>query len=581
MVLLTTTLPKKLLEKKPPLLFTLGTALLLIGGGAIAYLNLSKQGQLRGDLPAGAQLVPTDALMTLSVTTQESQWTKLRQFGTPETQREFDQLLLQWRDRLLTVNGYRYKRDIAPWVGGEATLIFLPQTGAAQPPNGETPDKLSNNTQAVMLIPIADPAKAQALMSEPKDASVSWVGRDYKSVTIQSIKTAAGEPLETAVLGTDWLVVSNAPKGVERIIDIHKGEVSLVEAPGYRRAMKSLPPTQTFARIYVNLPVATQTVGTDTPTGDAQGLAATMSLTAEGLRFQGVNWLDADGEATYAELTNGAGEMPRRLPKETLLMVSSGNFQQLWQSLSESNAPLLPFDPVSLKAGLQSTTGLSLEDDFLPWMNGEFAFGLLPPGQSLSAESEAAPAMDMGQLVLMVQVSDRDAADATWAKLDEVVASRYRYRVEESLVDGLPVTEWVSPFQGITMSHGWLDGNVTFLGVGAPVAGAIAPRPAQSLAETTQFQTLTASTKDSNNGHFFIDLQSLNDLQDTLPIPQLGPASANLTSAIQALGVTATIQDEHSIYYDVSVQLAKGARAGSLKEAAPADTEDDAATVEE
>ncbi|MEO1593209.1 MAG: DUF3352 domain-containing protein, partial [Cyanobacteria bacterium J06632_22] len=275
-----TTLTKKLLGKKPPLLFTLGTALLLVGGGAIAYLNLAQHNQLGGDVPAAAKLVPQEALMTLSVTTQESQWNRIRQFGTPKTQLEFDQLLLQWQDRLLTANGYRFKRDITPWVGNEATLVFLPQAGAA------------SETQAVMIVPIADPIKAQSLVSEPKDASVSWVGRDYKGITVQSVKTATGESLETAVLGTDWLVVSNDPTGIERVIDVHKGEVSLLEVSGYRQAMKSLPAAQNFARLYVNLPVATQAVGSDTPIQDAQGLAATVSLTPNGMRFQGVNWLD-------------------------------------------------------------------------------------------------------------------------------------------------------------------------------------------------------------------------------------------------------------------------------------------------
>jgi len=191
--------PKKLLSKKPPLLFTLGTALLLVGGGAIAYFNLPQRTRLGGEVPAVAKLVPQETLMTLSVSIQESQWNRLRQFGTPDTQRQFDQLLLQWQDKLLTANGYRFKRDIAPWVGNDATLVFLPQTSDA-----------SGRPQVVMLMPIADPVKARALVSEPKDAAVSWVGRDYKGVTIQSVKTATGEPLETAVLGTDWLVVANA-----------------------------------------------------------------------------------------------------------------------------------------------------------------------------------------------------------------------------------------------------------------------------------------------------------------------------------------------------------------------------------
>jgi hypothetical protein len=552
-----------LLKKKPPLLFTVGTAALLMGGGALAYWGLSRNLISGGASPTGVQFVPQAALMTLTVTTQENQWHKLRQFGTAETQQAFDTLLIEWRDRILTANGYRFKSDIKPWLGDEITVAFLP--ASANPDEADA----GTTTEAVMILPIADPIKAQSLMTEPKDDSIRWVGRQYKGVNLQTINTTTGETLETAILGTDWLVIAQTASGIEQIVDSYKGAESVLETPGYRQALQRINTPQPFAQLFINLPATSQTLSGSSdslPLAASQGLAASLSLENNGLHFLGTSWLAPDSERSYSDLKNGAGEMPRRLPDETVLMFSSGNLKQLWQSISgpEANASFLPIKPASLKAGLLSTTGLDLDKDLMPWMNGEFAFALLPPTAPSDPTGEDTVQLETGQLLLLVQVNDREAAEATWKKLDDAIQSRYRYQIETQEISSLPVTRWVSPFQGITMSHGWLDGNVTFFGVGSSIADAIAPRPQPSLAETSLFQQLTANAPPENNGHFFLDLQKISDLQGTLPIPGLTPDNADFTAAIQSLGVTAAIHDNRSIVYDISVKMSRGDRVKAL-----------------
>jgi hypothetical protein len=569
-------------KQKPPLLFTLGAAALLVGGGGIAYWSLSKGLPGREAVPAGLQFVPQDALLTLSLTTQESQWNRLRQFGTPDTQKTLDNLILQWRDRLLTVNGYRFKQDIKPWIGDEITLAFLsPDTDPVNLPTPAEAD-LAAGVQAVLIVPISDPLKAKALIADPQEDSVRWQARDYKGVAVQSTTTATGTPLEIAVLGTNWLAIANTPEAVEQVIDSYKGAASIVDTPGYRQALQRLQGASAFAQVYVNLLSAREALipASSGPLVGSQGLAASVNLESDGLHFQGTSWLTPDSDSSYANLQNGAREMPRRFPAETLMLVSGGNLHQLWQSLSQSadQATLLPFRPDTLKAGFQASTGLTLEQDLLPWMKGEFALGLLPPVPR-DNEDPNAP-LETARLLMMVQVSDRTAAEATWKQLDEVVKSRYRYQVEETVLADQPVTQWISPFQGIQMSHGWLEGNVAFWGIGASIPDAIAPRPRPSLMESSLFQSLTANAPRPNNGNFFIDLQKINALQGSLPVPQLTPGNQAITAVIQALGVTAAIYDERSILYDLHLKLAKNARTGLLPApelptpAAPPDAKD-------
>lgn len=558
-----------MLKKKPPLLFTVGAAALLMGGGALAYWGLSRNSLTRGSTPPGVQFVPQDALMTLTVTTQESQWNKLRQFGTPETQQAFDNFLIEWRDRILTANGYQFKTDIKPWLGDQVTIAFLPKSGTSTEAEADQEGPIS-----VIILPIADPVKAQALMAEPKDNNVRWVGREYKGVNLQTITTTTGETFESAVLGTDWLIIAKSAASMEQVIDIYKGAASVLDTPGYRQAIQRIDAAQTFAQVYINLPATGQALtGTqeNLPLSQSQGIASSLSVEADGLNFVGTSWLSSDSELTYGDLSNGAGEMPRRLPDETLMMISSGNLKQFWDSISgpEAAVPFLPIKPENLKAGLLSTTGLNIDEDLMPWMEGEFTFGLLPPASSTLEGTESATgdevSIDTGQLLLMVQVSDREAAAATWQKLDQAVKSRYRYQIDQTEIEGQPVTQWVSPFQGITMTHGWLEGNVAFFGVGSGIPDAIAPRPQPSLAETGLFQSLTDQAPAENNGHFFIDLEKINELQGSLPLPKFSSSNEAITSTIKALTVTAAIQDDRSILYDLSIKLAKGDRPGQLR----------------
>ncbi|MEO0455945.1 MAG: DUF3352 domain-containing protein [Cyanobacteria bacterium P01_A01_bin.114] len=541
-------------KNKPPLLFTVGTAALLIVGGGIAYWGVSHTLSQPGKLPAGMKLVPQNALMTLSISTQESQWNKLRQFGTPETQATFDNFLLKRRDQLLTVNGYRFKQDIKPWIGEEVTLVFLPATD----PSG--PDL---ETDLALILPIADRARAKALMAEPK-GTTRWVGRDYKGVQIQSMTTPAGDTFEIAVIGTDWIVLGKTGPAVEKIIDVSAGATSVLQTAGYRQAIPRIDHPQAFAHLYVNLPAAKQLIepSQGLPLGNSEGLAATMTLSNTGVQFNGTSWLAASNDSNYANLKNAPDEMTRRLPEDALLMVSGTSLQKLWQSIDEADGavPLLPFRPENLKAGLQNTTGLRLDEDLMPWMDGEFSFALLPPANP----AQGTP--DLGQLLLLVKASDRDAAEATWKRLDGIVESRHGYDVKTIGTEAQIVTQWVSPFGGIAMSHGWLDGNVTFLGVGAEVADAIAPRPPSSLAESTLFQTLTADAPKANTGHFFINLTALNAAQGMLPIPQLAPDSAAIPSAIEAIGATTAVHNDRTLDYSIQVELTKTERAAELPE---------------
>ncbi len=536
------------LKQRPPLLVTVSTAVLLVLGGAAAYFGIGQRFSSGPKLPMGMELVPSNALMALTLTTDENQWTRLRQLGTPESQKSLDRLLVAWRDRIISANGYRFKSDIQPWLGDQVTLAFLPKS-----------DDGGGAAELVLVMPIADLSKAQEILSEPQDG-ITWVGRDYKGIGIQSIKTAKGETYESAVLGSQWLVLASGAKGIEAVIDSFEGDASMLNNDAYRQAFSHLKMSSAVAQLYINAPVAAEVLASSDTLPGINGLVAAANFLPNGLDIEASTWLGPEDQPVYRDMVNAPAMAPQRLPDSTVLMASTSSIGPLWQALKDADQlnALLPVSADSLAKGLRAQTGLDIDNDVLPWLAGETSLGLLPP--AVVTES----AVPMGQLALVADVADRDAAEATWEQLNEALVSRFRFDVEPLQINSQPISKLVSLYGGIAMGHGWLEQNVTFFGMGTEVLDAIAPRPSKSLKANRAFQTLLDISPSENSGYFFVDVDRLNELEGTLPFPTL--PDGFLFSTVKSIGITTSVQDERSLSYDIFVELPKGRRVRALPE---------------
>lgn len=536
-------------QTKPPLLLTFGTAAVLIAGGGVAYWYLSQPKAGPGDMPIGAEVVPQDALMAISVTTNPGQWRQLREFGTLQSQSTFDKNLAQLRDRMLIANGFDYQRDIQPWVGEEVTIAFL----GTRVPFAAPPDA-ANQQPVVVVLPIRDPLKAKQLLEQPRaGATPKLVDRSYKGFQIKETQGSATQNYSVAALDAKYLVVTNDPKATDQAIDSYTSGTNLTKIPDYKKALGQVKVERPFSKIYVNLPAATalQSANAGKPPGQnqdqvpqRQGFAATAMLQPDGVQFRGVSWLKPDSQQLL-KVQNNARIMPSRLPADTMLMVSGGNLKQFWQDYRQgaASSPITPIDPNMVESGIQSTVGLNWNQDLLPWMDGEFSIALA------SAPAGSSPNLPFS-LLFMVRASDRRAAETTLKKLDDAMANR-KMKVEESKVAGQPVVTWTIPDSGVVVNRGWLDSNVAFLTVGAPIANAIVPRPSQSLADSDVFKKAVPEMN-PNNGHFFINVEEAINSKRLLP-----PINNDLITAIRSIGVTAAVNDNRTSRYNVFVALNK------------------------
>ncbi|MGK7919467.1 MAG: DUF3352 domain-containing protein, partial [Trichodesmium sp.] len=395
----------------------LGAAFLVIVGIVAGYIVISSKETLE-NLPMGAEVVPEDAMMTLHLSTDSSKWEKLQQFGTPQSQAALQKFLGQLRDRFLTTYGYNYQRDIQPWVGEEVMIAFL-RKSTLEPSNANNSDSPPPPaTQAtVVVIPIADPAKASQILEKPPALKEGkFVKRTYRGTEITETEGAPEQDIYTVVLGRKFLVVTNSQTAINQVIDIYKGDKSIAEVPGYRETMEKLETASPFAQVYVNIPVAAAYTSSKsiTPVSeenlkqleDNQGVAANISLAPEGLNLQAISWLKPNSEKKFT-VENNATEMLSRIPGNALMMISGSNLQRMWSDYVKGAAanPIAPINPETFRKTVNSGTGMDLDKDFLNWMAGEYSLSLLP----IPREKEQLQKFAAG-FVFMVKASDRRAA---------------------------------------------------------------------------------------------------------------------------------------------------------------------------
>ncbi|MBC1237066.1 DUF3352 domain-containing protein [Nostoc sp. 2RC] len=549
-------------NQKPSLVLTLSSAGLLIAAGSAAYW-LQRQPSWN-DLLVGANIIPGDALFAVSLTTDPQQWQKLRELGTKETQAELDKNLVQWRDRFLTNNGYDFQKDIAPWVGNNITIAILaPQTTNKSVPKPVTTDAdvTGDQQSMVMVLPVKNPEIAKSIFAQPKSLKQGqWVDRTYQGIAIKQNQGQSGENFSAALLDGRFLVITDSPKATERTIDAYKNQTSLVTTGGFAENFPKIANNQPFAQFYVNIPT-TAKIAAASPNRplpaqvlaqlqNNQGLGATMTLEPEGIRLKAVSWLNPNSQRVLA-VENKAGKMQSRVPAETLMMFSGGNLQRSWAEyvLTSQGNPLSPIAPEQLRNGVKSLTDLDLDKDLLSWMKGEFSLSLIP-----NTPKQGSPDNFRVGLLFMVQTSDRKSAEASISKLDEVMSNQYQFQIQPGKVANQPVVNWISPYGTLTATHGWLDENIAFFVVGAPITDKILPKPNNTLATTLPFQQTVPTQLNPTNGQFYLDVERT---AKNFPLPTLIPNQQTLLNATRSIGMTSAVSDSRSNRYDIFIALKK------------------------
>jgi Protein of unknown function (DUF3352) len=532
---------------KPKLLIpALGGAGLLIVGSIGAFVWLNSNRNLKELMPTGTELIPQSALMTVSVSTDPTQWQKLRQLGTGQTQKMIADKLQAWQTQFFDDRGLDYSKDIQPWIGQQATLALIPISA--------TTASAAKQPLQMWVLPIANLAAAQTVLA--RLGSTSLAKRTYKGVTIQQTGPQAAHPYAVTVVSSKFVVITSTGKLMEQAIDTQQGQPSLSQIARYPQALSQIEAGQPFAQIYLNLPTAiAQTTLTPTESSplpspsqalEYQGLVANLNLESQAIRMSSALWLNPISPGQLAQASGGE-KIAQRLPSDSLSMFAIGNFQQVWQNyLQGSNLPYSDL-PRRLRDRFNTGTGLDFDREFTPWMTGEFGIALLPTkGKGLQNTG----------IVILAQASDQTRAEQSLAKLDQIVSDRLGWTVSKAKTDNGTLVTWKVPPNLPVANRGWLAGKTAFITFGGSITDQFVPQPKTSLASSSPFQTVTRSSLNAVSSQFFFNLPGMFAQLNRNPI--LPPPGSNLrktTQGLTGIGITASSPTNWSSRYDIRLQF--------------------------
>ena len=515
----------------------------------LAFANRSTTSKL--DIPAGANYLPANTLVAVTLSTDQQRWQQLQQLGTPQSRAVVTQELAKWQQEFLTNYGLDFERDVQPAIGsGGIAVAYL-----ATPVVPTASNKNSAKNLPIIVLPMNSDLMATQFFAKTKainNALGKTVERTYQGVTLRE-STANNNTLVTAIVDRVALF-SPSVQAIEQSIDAFKSGKTLAKSAGYQEAWGAISMHQPLAQVYVNVPLAvahhTSILAPDklAQLQQQQGLAANITIEENLIFSKGISWWQSPQPTSLISSKNSP-DFSQRLPENTMMMISGSSLTQLWADylpLANQN-PLAPVPPAAIVDGLKSSTGLDLTTDILAWSKNEFLLALVP-AQQPSQNSLG------GSLLLMFKPSDRSAAVATFQKLDQAMASRYQFQVAPANTKNTDVVNWSSPIGGVNATHGWLADNLAFLALGTPVTDQFLPRPAAALANSKQFQQVMKSEISPYNGQFFIDLDKMQQSQRAA-LPQLAGTAQSILSGIKSIGLTSNASSNTTNRFDLSVSL--------------------------
>ena len=265
-------------------------------------------------------------------------------------------------------------------------------------------------------------------------------------------------------------------------------------------------------------------------------------LQPEGIRSQ-VNFYYTTPQPQLATPTvPDANQILSRLPATTYLSATSRNLKHQWQTAIDS-----AYDDVasqiaiaSLRNSFRTATGLDPEKDVFPWMDSEYAFFLFPSTGGLF--SYIYPKFNLG-VGLMIQTSDRPAAEAALKKLDQFVKKEAKGEVAivSQRLKGQPIVSWEAKDKSKTvnfLSHGWLDAKTLVITTGAKPMAQLSPKPYLPLHLNHTFQTATASFPLPNDGYFYMNMGATLSFLYDLILPSLPKTDSLFVQEAQRIAGT-------------------------------------------
>ena len=464
--------------------------------------------------PEAAMFVPKQAPAMVSLLVKPEQLRAFRLAVSSLGDRRKAREELEALERtLLASRGLSYDADIKPWLGNEITLAVTSPDIDRNATNGQQPGYL-------LALETENPQQAkefvQLFWQKRAIAGSNLVFEQYSGVKViyEQGSGADADPsptLASAVVGDRFVLFANYPKVLrDAINNVQAPDLSLKSSKKYQDALETLPERQ-IGLTFVNLPQLGAWLGSQSPLGrlssenqrQFESLVAGIELARQGLLAE-TALLAAPGRSLTAHkpaLTEPVGAL-KFIPSATPFSASGTNLSQLWGQLTEG---LQDYGVLSALLGqpiaaLEERWGVTFEEDLVPWVNREFALGLVSrPGQEpewvFVAEKSPETAAGIEKLNAIAQrrgltvgpITLNDRRTYTWTQLSP--SSKRRGAELQADVQG--VHTMIDKYEVFTTSVEAME--------------AILKNPQKSLITAKPFQEAIAPLALQNDGYLYLD----------------------------------------------------------------------------
>ena len=542
-----------LTRKKSKLLLAVA-ALTVCGSVAAAFYLTTERHKAYSPLESG-KLVPDEAIMATYVSATPQVLSELQNFGTPEAQALVSRGIKIFQQQSLAGATINFNQDIQPWIGG-VMVALLPTDGI----------KSATDAQLLMVVGIKNKWKSWQFAQKLKASSeVKSQQSQYRGVTLSSYTEKTGKQYNVAVINNQVVIAAN-PETVKRAIDTFMGSPSLVSLSGksdlfFQSANLANPLVTVFITDYDRL---TQDLSSTWPevlslSGQSisslkpiQSMVIGVGVEGDGMRLKAMAQLRPNGKVS--QQPPEFGKMIDRFPSDTLALVNSHDLHQIWLqflTLGENNRDLNKIIS-QIRLGLQAIN-LDADREVFGWMDGEFALA------AIASEKGVLASLGLGG-VLLIETSDRPAAETMLNKLDTLVAGgNPPINIEQRSLSGIEVTEWNDPKQGTLFGHGWLSPNVIFVAFGGPVVEAMTQNPTNPLNHSQRFQEISKSLPSSHHSYVYLDIEKITSWAMgyllASPAIALQPNRMTILNSIRGVGISASFPDPSQVEVEMLLVL--------------------------
>ena len=486
-------------------------------------------------------------MMMTFIDTDPQSWSKLAKFETNPIQ----DLIQEIQPKSFKENPINYQQDIQTWLGNAVVAFF--------PKKNQLKDEVSGNF--LIVLGIKDRDKALQFIQKIKSQSPQKIKESqFQNITLSEIVIENDLNLTYAIAGNQ-LLVSPERTAIESAINAKNGQSSLAQKEESKAIFaEKLNLVNPVVQVYFTdssglmqeaIASSSENISPEQlqEMGQIKSMMMGMGVEDQGLHFQAIAKLEPT--VTPPPLQNNPNKLLSQFPSDTLMFVNGQGISQWWSLLvqqSQKSSSLKSFLDEN-RLIVKNMTNLDLDRDIFGWMDGEFALGII------TADSGTVGDLGIGG-ILALETSDRTTANRTLDNLKTQIPAFVQFQQID--IQGISVSQ-AQTFQNQTVfSYGWRNDNLLLLSVGSPLTKMIETQPNNSLAQSPNFQKMTASLPKQNTGYFYLNFdQGMTVAQKSAKIAGqiIPPTTQENLDSIIGIAATSTMLDSKTNQLDLMVTL--------------------------